>query len=172
MPYFDNELVALSYQAPASLAESNRPALRLISEGHCALGSIRTDRGIASCSVPGLGYARRLMQEFTFKSEYAFDYGMPQWLALLNHVASPLRLEKLFLGRHKFHHFRVFYRDQLASYVREILLDTRTRNRPYVRGKRIEAMVQGHLRGYRNSTLELHKILTTELIHRQLLERH
>ena len=60
-------------------------------------------------------------QEFTFKAEYAYDYGMPQWLARLDHVFAPLRLEKLFLGRHKVAHFRVWYRDELSHYLKEIL---------------------------------------------------
>jgi len=83
---------------------------------------------------------------------------------------APLHLEKLFLGWHKFHHFRVYYRDQLAKYVREVLLDPQTRGRPYLQGNRLEEMVNGHLGGYRNYTLEFHKIISSELIQRQLLE--
>ena len=73
--------------------------------------------------------------EFTFKAEYAYDYGMPQWLSRIDHFLSPLRLERLFLGRHKLLHFRVWYRDALADYVREILLDRRTLSRPYFEPK-------------------------------------
>ena len=47
---------------------------------------------------------------------------MPQWLARIDHVLSPFRLERLFLGRHKFCHFRVWYRDALSRYVREVLV--------------------------------------------------
>jgi len=170
MPYFDNDLVALSYRAPSILAESNGPALRLIGDGNPALKSIGTDRGLAARSIPGITMARHLFQQFTFKAEYAYDYGMPQSLAKLDHVFAPLHLERLFLGRHKFHHFRVYYRDQLSRYVKDVLLDPRTRNRPYLQGRNLEQMVTGHLRGNRNYTLEIHKVLTTELIHRQLLE--
>ena len=52
--------------------------------------------------------------EFTFKAEYAYDYGMPQWVARIDHVLSPLHLERLFLGRHKYAHYRVWYRDVLV----------------------------------------------------------
>ena len=170
MPYFDNELVALSYQAPLEIAESNEPALQLIADGIPALQAIGTDQGLAFRAIPGWTRARQKFQQFTYKADYAYDYGMPQWLARLDHMVAPLHLEKLWLGRHKFHHFRVYYRDHWAKYVREVLLDTRTRNRPYLRGHRLEEMVKGHLGGYRNYTLEFHKILSSELIQRQLIE--
>jgi asparagine synthase (glutamine-hydrolysing) len=171
MPYFDNDLVALSYQAPPDLAECNAPALRLIAEGNPALGAIGTDRGLTARTIPGFTKARHSLQEFTFKAEYAYDYGMPQWLAALDSLFKPLHFERLFLGRHKFHHFRTFYRDELAPYIKEVLLDSRTRNRPFLQGDRLEAMVNGHVSGYRNYTLAIHKILSIELIVRQLIEQ-
>jgi len=116
--------------------------------------------------------AQRALREFTFKAEYAYDSGMPQWLARLDHVAAPLRLERLFLGRHKIHHFRVHYRDDLAGYVRDVLLDPRSMSRAHVRGERLRAMVEDHTRGARNYTVEIHKLLTLELIQRQLLEQN
>jgi asparagine synthase (glutamine-hydrolysing) len=172
MPYFDNEIVALSYQAPLAAARSHQPALRLIAEGNPALGTIETDRGLAGKAILGVRQARHLLRQFTFKAEYAYDYGMPQWLARLDHMAAPLRLERLYLGRHKFHHFRVYYRDHFARYVREVLLDPRTLGRPYLRGEKIEAMVNGHLRGSQNHTIQIHQLLTTELVHRLLLDKN
>jgi asparagine synthase (glutamine-hydrolysing) len=170
MPYFDNDLAILSYQAPPEIAQENGPALRLIADGNPALGRIETDRALRLMIIPGIGRARHLIQEFMFKAEYAFDYGMPQWLAWLNYFIAPLRPEKLFLGRHKFHHFRVFYRDELSRYIQEILLDSRALGRPFLRKQVLEEMVRGHVEGYRNYTLEIHKLLTIELIQRQLIE--
>src|SRR5271165_6607653 len=69
LPFCDNELVRLSYQAPPSLAEVNEPALRLIADGNSALGRIGTDRALQIQSIPGIGKARHLIQEFTFKAE-------------------------------------------------------------------------------------------------------
>ena len=113
---------------------------------------------------------KRALLEFTFKAEYAYDYGMPQWVARVDHVLSPLHLERLFLGRHKFYHFRVWYRDILSKYVREMLLDPRTLSRPYLERKGLETVVQGHLSGNRNYTTEIHKVLTLELLHRTFLD--
>ena len=172
LPFCDNELVRLSYQAPPSLAEANEPALRLITDGNSALGRIGTDRALHAQSIVGLGKARHLIQEFTFKAEYAYDMGMPQWLARADRALAPLRLENLFLGRHKFHHFRVYYRDELARYIQEVLLDPRTLARPYLHGTGVQAMIRGHVGGYRNYTVEIHKLLIIELMQRQLIERN
>jgi asparagine synthase (glutamine-hydrolysing) len=170
-PYLDTELVSLMYQAPDDLAFSNGPSLRLSAEGNQALGRIPTDRGLLHAPVPLLTGAHHLYEEFTFKAEYAYDYGMPQWVAQVDHLFKPLRLERLFLGRHKFSHFRVWYRDKLSNYLKEIILDPRTRNRPYLQGASLEAMLQSHINGSRNYTLDIHRILSAELVQRQLVER-
>jgi asparagine synthase (glutamine-hydrolysing) len=169
-PYFDNELVALAYQSPGDLISSNAVSLRLIHDGNPALAGVGTDRGLLFRSVPVITLATHLFQEFTFKAEYAYDYGMPQWLAGLDHAFAPLHLERLFLGRHKFHHFRVFYRNELAGYMKAVLLDSRTRSRSHLNGARLEELVNAHIKGKRNYTTEIHKILSVELIQRQLIE--
>jgi asparagine synthase (glutamine-hydrolysing) len=168
-PYFDNDLVALAYQTPAKLLH-NEPALRLIADGNPALGKIGTDRGLAFRSVPGVNRVLHWYQEFTFKAEYAYDYRMPQWLARFDHAFAPLRLERLFLGRHKFHHFRVWYRDELSRWLRETLLDSDARSRPYLRANSLEDILKAHTSGQRNYAFEIHKILTLEFIQRKLIE--
>ena len=168
-PYFDNDLVALAYQTPEKLL-NNEPALRLIADGNPALGKIGTDRGLAFQSVPGVNRALHWYQEFTFKAEYAYDYRMPQWLATLDHAFAPLHLERLFLGRHKFHHFRIWYRDELSGWLREMLLDSDARSRPYLRANSLEKILKAHSSGQRNYAFEIHKILTLEFIQRKLIE--
>ena len=82
-----------------------------------------------------------------------------------------LRLERAFLGRHKFYHFRLWYRDALARYVREMLLDPRTLSRPYIEPNRLRSIVESHIGGTRNYTTEIHKVLTLELVHRLFLDQ-
>ena len=79
-------------------------------------------------------------------------------------------MERLFLGIQKFYHFRTWYRDELAPAVKEVLLDPRTLGRPYLNGKRVEQAVLAHTSGRANYTREIHKLLTAELIQRQLIE--
>jgi len=169
-PYLDNEFVKMVFRAPAPATRSNDISLRLIEDGNPVLRRIRTDFGVAAESgiVPA-SIVRRYMT-FTFKAEYAYDYGMPQWVAQTDHLFAPLRLERLWLGRHKFYHFRVWYRDALSRYVQEMLLDPLTLSRPYLNGKTMEAMVRRHVKGERNYTTEIHKLLSLELMQRLLIE--
>jgi asparagine synthase (glutamine-hydrolysing) len=168
-PYLHNDFVRTIYRAPKSNGLNGDVRPRLIRDGNPALGRIRTDRGAGG--DPGLSSAAcRGFQEFTFKAEYAYDYGMPQWLARIDHLASPLQLERRFLGRHKLSHYRVWYRDALAGYVREILLDERTLSRPYLERKGVEAVVNGHTQRGLNYTSAIHKMLSLELLQRLFLD--
>ncbi len=168
-PFLDNDFLQTVFRAPQSAMANNDLRVRLIGDGSTAMQRIPTDRGFAG--KPGLrAWTLRNYLEFTFKAEYAYDYGMPQWLAGLDHFFSPLKLERLFLGRHKVYHYRVWYRDILASYVQEMLLDSRTLSRPYLERKGVEAIVRGHLKGNRNYTTEIHRLLSLELIHRLFVD--
>jgi asparagine synthase (glutamine-hydrolysing) len=165
-PFLDNALIQTVFRAPKAASSDNDLRLRLIDEGNPALRRIRTDLGFGGNSGHLSTIASQFLLKFTFKAEYAYDYGMPQWLARIDHLFAAFHLERLFLGRHKLSHFRVWYRDALSEYVREILLDSRTLARPYLEGSGVEAVVRGHLRGNRNYTKEIHKLLTMELLHR------
>ena len=168
-PYLDNELIALMYQAPSyDYVLDKEPSLRLIMEGHADLAKIPTDRGLVYKPMPVLGRLRHQFDEFTAKAEYAYDYGMPQGLAKIDHALAPLHLERLFLGRHKFYHFRVWYRDQLAQYVKDVLLDPKSLERSYFRPSVLAEMVNAHTKGNGNYTLEIHRALSLELLQRQL----
>ncbi len=169
-PYLDNDFVGTVFRAPEAVLANNDASLRLIADGNPALAGIRTDRGLVRGQNGPRARALQGLINFTVKSEYVYDYGMPQWAARVDHVFSPLHLERLFLGRHKFSHFRVWYRDFFSEYVREMLLDPRTLSRPYLQRNTLEAMVRGHIKGDRNYTTEIHKVLTLELIHRLFLD--
>jgi asparagine synthase (glutamine-hydrolysing) len=174
-PFLDNDLVRTAFRAPQSdilksnLFEDSGDCSRLIADGNPRLQGIPTDRGLGGSG----GWTTPLLRsylEFTFKAEYAYDYGMPQWLARADHCLSSLHLERIFLGRHKFCHFRLWYRDALAGYVKDILLDPRSLSRPYVQRQTMEAMVLHHTRGERNYTTEITRLLTLELQHRLFLD--
>ena len=169
-PFLSNDFVRTVFRAPKSVHANGDVRLRLIGDGNAALGQIRSDRGIGGAAGPLSRTLSRAILEFSFRSEYAYDTGMPQWLARIDHLFSPLHLEKRFLGRHKFYHFRVWYRDALSGYVRDMLLDSKTLSRPYLERKGVEAAVLGHLKGNRNYTTEIHKLLSLELLHRLFLD--
>ncbi len=168
-PYLDNEFVRTAFRAPKSSCTENI-CLRLITEGNPQLGKIPTDRGVNGDRGGFTSLFRHNLLEFSFKAEYAYDYGMPQWLARVDHALAPLHLERLFLGRHKYYHYRVWYRDQLANYLMQVLLDSRSLSRPYVQRQTVEAIVERHIKGEVNYTWEIHILLTLELLHRLMID--
>ena len=167
-PYLDNEIVRTVFRAPrVNSGEDVR--LRLIREGSSELAGLRTDRGLGGRN--GLvGALTRAYLEFTFKAEYAYDYGMPQWVARVDHAFAPFRLERIWLGRHKLFHYRQWYRTILAQYVQEVLLDPSSLSRPYLKKEAVRTIVRAHLKGNRNYTTEIHRLLSLELLHRLFVD--
>jgi len=170
-PFLDNDLVRTVFQAPEAALTGNEGSLRLIADGNKELLRISTDRGLAGERGRLLGVISRAFLGFQFKAEYGYDMGMPQWVAKADHALSAFHFERLFLGRHKVFHFRIWYRNALAGYVREMLLDPLSLSRPYIERKRLEEVVRSHLKGDRNYTNEIHKMLTLELLNRLFLDR-
>jgi asparagine synthase (glutamine-hydrolysing) len=169
-PFLDNALVRLMYRAPAAELRDRRATLQVIHQGNPRLSAIATDRGYKHGPTTIVDQARQAVLDFSAKAEYAYDYGMPNRLSQIDRVLGFLRLERLFLGRHKFYHFRTWYRRELADYVQDILLSPRARARsPYRQGV-LETMVRRHVRGTENHTDEIHRALTHELIHRSLID--
>ncbi len=101
-PFLDNELVRAAFRSPPSGLTTGDVSHRLIADGNPELFRIRTDRGLLGDQRALPASIRRAFLEFTFKAEYAYDYGMPQWVAHVDHNLSALHLERLFLGRHKY----------------------------------------------------------------------
>ena len=88
-PYLDNDLVKSLYKAPGPISVNQEARVRLIREGNPELAEVRTDRGIRGLN----SVFTRGFHAFFFKAEYAYDYGMPQWIAQADrHICSaPLR---------------------------------------------------------------------------------
>lgn len=167
-PYLDNEIVRTVFQAPRT-EDGEDVRLRLIRDGSPELARLRTDRGLGDTNRM-VSALNRAYLEFTFKAEYAYDYGMPQWVAKVDHAFAPFHLERLWMGRHKLFHFRWWYRTVLANYVQEMLFDSRALGRPYLNRGAVEAAVGGHLKGNRNCTTEIHRLLSLELLHRLFID--
>jgi len=162
--------VRLAYQAPAEALAGNEISLEVTRNGNPALARIMTDRELGEGAAKIASWIGRNYLKFLFKAEYAYNHGMPQWLAAFDHAFSGLHFERLFLGRHKFYHFRIWYRDELAEYVQSILLDPKALHRSYLNAPAVRRMVEAHVHGKRNHTAEISNLLTAELTQRLLFE--
>ena len=168
-PFLDNEFVRTVFQAPSSVTTSNDVSVRLIQDGNAALGRIATDRrqGVNGSLRAHLAHA---FQEFTFKAEYAYDYGMPQWLARVDRaVAAAIRT--VVPRQAQAAALPALVPPRPGRYVRDILLDPRSLARPYVERTSLERIVNAHTRGTGNYTTQIHQLLKLELIHRHFVDR-
>lgn len=171
-PYLDNDIVALAFQASRNQLLNTNFSWRLIKDGNIELSKIATDFGYSYRSFPIIGKLLSLYQNFTFRAEYAFGYGMPQWLAQVNFFLNRFRFENIFMGRHKFYHFRPWYRDVLSGYIKDILLDPLSLKRPYIKKEVLVSILNSHFKGHQNHTTEITQLLTLELIQRLLIEKY
>ena len=167
-PYLNNEVVALAYRAPPELATSAGPLLDLIAAGNPILDTVGTDRALRRRRLPVVTKLATTWQEFTAKAEYACDYGLPAWLTPVDRTLGGLHWDRLFLGRHKFYHFRTWYRHELANHLRECNVEGHNGTACYRDGM-VGRMIAGHLSGRSNHTSDLHKLLTVQLIDRLFL---
>src|SRR5262249_635802 len=102
-PFLDNDLVQTAFRLPAAARNSDDYFVRLIVEGNRVLAGVWTNGGPIDPRVGRLtAAASRGVLEFLRKAEYAYDYGMPHWLATVDSILRPMGLERLFLGRQKF----------------------------------------------------------------------
>ena len=171
-PFLDQQVVGLMFRAPLAYRQGTALSLALLARAAPGLASLPTDRGLVAAPTESWSPLRRLRArwlDFSLRAEYAWDVGMPPALARLEGLLAPLHPERLFLGHHKFYHFRLWYREQLAGVVREVLLDPMTLSRSVFRPDALRRMVTEHLGGRGNYTLELHRALAHEFIHRTLL---
>jgi asparagine synthase (glutamine-hydrolysing) len=159
-PYLDNDLVRSVFRAPAS----TDVCLRLIADADPALRQMATDRGPRGAGLTGLPF--RMLRESQFKAEFIYENRMPPWAARLDRLLARFEPERLIRGRHRFVHFRAWYRGPLSRYVRDVLLDPSTLALPYVDPQRVAAVVHDHLDGRRTYTIEIHRLLTLALIER------
>ncbi|MBK9170108.1 MAG: hypothetical protein IPM24_21965 [Bryobacterales bacterium] len=163
-PFLSGDFVRTVYRAPQRSEADVR--MRLIHDGNPLLAGIPSDRGVSPGRIGPRGIAARLTEAVLFKAEYLLDMGMPQWFAPADRLLAPLGVERLFLGRHKFYHFRTWYRHRLQHHIREVLLDPGSTTRPYLRPGGLARIVEDHIAGLSNHTTTIHTALTLEYLHR------
>jgi len=170
-PYMDNELVKLMYQAPEGSRSSNKIQLRIIRESNPELSKYVTNRGTGGNWNYFISKLAELFYYSILKGEYIYLYQFPHYLAKIDYLLQPLHLERIILGRQKFEYYRLWFRKDISDYVKQVLLDNRTKNRPYFNSKFITKMVSDHINGRKNYFMEISKCLTIELIQRLLIEK-
>jgi asparagine synthase (glutamine-hydrolysing) len=164
-PFIDNELIRTLYRSPRHSGGGDL-RVQMLRDRAPALGKVRTDLGFAGRGGPMAEAASRFWNRATMRAEYACEHGDPRYVPMVDRAVLGRTLEKTFVGIHKFTHFSLWYRNELAAYVREMLLDRRTLARPYLEARELEEIVDRHVEGIGNYTPVIHKVITLEHIHR------
>jgi len=169
-PYLDNELVALAYQTPSHLRKSPQPAFRLIKDNNPLLGRIETDRLAEDKERPFPRKLSWLLREGGFKLDYYHNEGMPHWFCRFDGALHAIDCQVGIFGRHKFLHYRSWFRRELSAYVFSVLTDPRAQQMACFDRSFLKRMANAHTHGYRNYTLGINAVLTLEAVERLLLK--
>jgi asparagine synthase (glutamine-hydrolysing) len=167
-PYLDNELVALAFQALEAVRKSPRLPLRIVSENNGLLAQIPTDRGYANGNSGPKFLARRIFAEVTFKLDYYNNEGFPGALAPLEPLLKSAGSRLGLVGLHKFLHYRSWFQNEFAPYVRDAVTASQERLGEFFDPHFLETMSKDHIERKRNCTLEINAVLTLEAIERLL----
>ena len=170
-PYMDNDLVSLMYQAPPGLRSSNQPQRRIIRECNPELSAIISDRGYGEQANPILAKLMELYYFALFKADYTYLFALPHWLTKVDSWCLALNGGKPLIGAsQKFEYYRIWYHRDLAAYIKAVLLDARTKTRPYFDHRYLERVVRTHTNGTRNYMSEITKAMSLELTCRLLVD--
>jgi len=169
-PFMDNDLVKLIYQSSPNLLKGEKLSVAIVSRYKPDLLKIPTDRGLL-CGSTTLGcLIRQLHRKALIKAEYWSSHGMPNWLAAISRYGLGRFLEKTFLGRDKFQHFRLWTQKRFASYVTDVILQGTEDLEEFFNRLHIERMIREHMTGRKNYIDEIDKIMTITLGYRTLLK--
>jgi hypothetical protein len=114
--------------------------------------------------------ARQFYRKALIKAEYWSSHGMPAWLSAISRYGIGRFLEKSFLGRDKFQHFRLWIQKRFAGYITDILLQGKRDLKELFNGSQVESIVHEHVAGRKNYVYEIDKLLTLTLAHYNLLK--
>jgi hypothetical protein len=166
----DNDLVKLVYKAPPQLLKGEELSMAIICRYKPEIMKIPTDRGLF-CNDPRLkSLIRQLYRKSLIKAEYWSSDGMPNWLATISHLGLSGILEKSFLGRDKFQHFRLWTQKYFADYIADVLIAGSREMGEFFNLRQVESMVHEHVAGKKNYIDEIDKIMTLILTCRILFK--
>lgn len=167
-PFTDNNLVKLVYQAPPHLLKGEGLSVAIISRYRPSLLEISTARGLLGVGSRFGGAMRQLYCKALIKAEYWSSHGMPNWLAAISSYRLDRSIEKSFLGRDKFQHFRLWTQKRFAGYIADVLHQGGADLEEFFNRRHIESMAREHLAGKKNYLDEIDKLMTIVLAHKNL----
>ncbi len=168
-PYLDAELVALACQRPDDLRGSPSPATRLVNHGNPYLARIPTDMGFLGNAGRTRQALRYAWNRSWFKLDYYHTAGLPGRLSMFDPTLDYFGQRIPLFGKHKFLHYRRWFRTRLRDYVRERLLDSDTLAMPFWNAPVVGRIAEDHLAGRQNYETAIDAVITLATVKRLLL---
>lgn len=176
-PYLDNDLIELLYRGQGpQLSTGVDLQLDLIGNYRPSLLAIPTT-GTHGGTVPIIsGLKKMIIKTFTIADKLyireRLPYSLTQAVGYMDKfIISPLHLDRLFFGYTDFRRYRQWFRKELSGYLTDIILNSKTLDRPYWNKDYLRTFLFDHIGGKGTYLRELRKVLQVELLHRVLLEK-
>jgi len=178
-PFLDNDLIKVLYQAPPLPSEfGTKFELNLIAKTKPELMAIPTAGSYGGNGPWPIAATIRnaikmliILDKIYIRERLPFHLTHP--VAQLDYwFISPLHLDRLAMGFTDYRRYRIWFRDQLADYLQDVLLSEKTLSRPYWDRKNLIKTVTDHIKGRGTYLREIRKALQVELTHRVLLENN
>jgi asparagine synthase (glutamine-hydrolysing) len=170
-PFLARDVVDWLYRAPASVRGSAECVAAVIGR-RPELLAIPTDAGRLGNGLAAVRLLRRAYRRALVKGEYLTSHGAPDWLAALSASVPRSLIETRFLGLDKFQHFRLWIRNELSGFVRDIVMNERNSDLDqWFDMRKAATMVDDHVAGRANYTDEIDKVLTVAAARRTLFGR-
>lgn len=170
-PFLDKDLVDMVCGQTNLPGFHGDPSVHVIEKRQPALLTVPTDRGLLGRGGYAARAGRRLQREALFKLEYWTGECTPNLLErILLGTGLDVLCERLFTGRHKFQHFRIWLRRELANEVRELLgMYSASPLDEYFDLSKVMRMMDDHESGKRNNTEGVDRVTTLVLAQKLLL---
>ena len=170
-PYLDPDVAALVYRSPAELRNCPDVQVRYISD-RSRLMAIPTDSGLGTNVPRWLQPLKRAHHRAGFKVDYWKVTGLPGRLSTLDPVLKAVDSLRVLPGPHRYLHYPRWLRGAFSEFVRDLLSDRSTAERPFVSRAYLERLVAGSALGGGGAAEAINRILTVELTYRLLVEGH
>ena len=168
-PYIDNEIVKLMFRAPDDVIDTSELSLRLWRDGNGKLATVEHNKMKRNCKlnpVPGLlDYIHGYLFRTADRSQTA------RCMDGLYNNLKHARINDYCNRSALFQQYSARYRNRIAGFIKELLLDSRSTSRNYIVKCILEKAVLESLNGTGAISLEICLLATAELFSRLFIDR-
>jgi len=160
-PYADNEFLEFLMQIPQDSRNLRKLQAYVILHNNEHLSKIPTDTG-------GLPNSSRLINKIAANFYKTWRLGAK--VCNYKKTLPFLRLDKTFFANNTTVKYGYWFRENLKSYIKDIVIDNRTFSRPYWNPVVLERIVNEHINRKTDHTEHIFKIISFELFLRQFVD--